>query len=92
MQRYVGGKKSASNDWHRIIYAQVLAFICLLLRLQALEVSDYLVHHAEHTVARKRLSVLVNELRFRPFGKLRRNTYRAFSVSFLSSSITSLLK
>ena len=61
MQRYVGGKKSARNDWHRIIYAQVLAFICLLLCFQALEVSDYIVHHAKHTVACSAFAVLVNQ-------------------------------
>ena len=46
-----------------VILVPVFALICLLLRLQALEVSNHIVHYAEHTVARKRLSVLVNEQR-----------------------------
>lgn len=35
--------------------------LCLLLCFQALEVSDYIVHHAKHTVACSAFAVLVNQ-------------------------------
>ena len=46
-----------------MVFIAVFALICLLLRFQALEVSDYIIHHAEHTVACKGLGVLINEQR-----------------------------
>ena len=43
--------RSNTHEIGVVILVPVFALICLLLRFQALEVSDYLVHHAKHTMS-----------------------------------------